>query len=220
MSLIIVFIIIFIFLYVTFYKRETYQYGNIQNLGNKKYQNDYFSILQKGQRLIVTIADGMIDRKTGKYPSVLVNKIFQKNLSQKRDDYFSIFKKSILQVQISMNQSMINRVIQVSFLNITIDARRLWWCSVGNCRLFVYRDHMLSCINQGKQMGKFQMKKNDIFMLCTDGASNQLHELEMIDVLKKRNTPHEKCFELSKKIMDKQSADQDHFTIIVIENAV
>ena len=199
-------------------QKNKIEYGNIQYLGQRSYQNDYFSVFQSDQKMIATVADGMITHKKGRYAAILAAEVLKENLSTSTEPYFLTIEKSVHEMQAKMSQSMFNRTLQVSFLNVVIEGNHFWWYSIGNCYLFLYRDRALTRVNQHKQKGRLKIKKRDTFLLCTDGAGLQLSEIEMINVLKKKNMPYVKCVNLSNQIRDKNIIDQDHFTIVIIEN--
>ena len=90
-------------------QKNKIEYGNIQCLGQRSYQNDYFSVFQSDQKMIATVADGMITHKKGRYAAILAAEVLKENLSTSTEPYFLTIEKSVHEMQAKISTVVVYR---------------------------------------------------------------------------------------------------------------
>ncbi len=200
--------------------------GNAQLIGQKDYQNDYFAFADdsKNNTILAVIADGIGNKKIGKYAPVISVEILKKNFIDgvyKEMSINNFFKKSFYQITMRLNDNIYGNKIGAAIAAIIIDKSILYYASIGECPIFLYRKGEMFKLNDSKssymQTGNIYLEMNDIAMLCTKGAQDSLTEMDIIWKLSEENHPYDKCQDLLERIRQKRMVSQDNATIMILE---
>ena len=202
--------------------------GNGQLIGQKEYQNDYFSILyNKDGSLFASIADGISEKKDGKNASLLTIEILKNNFLNKTYENLGIEKfyiESLKEINKRMKDTAQGNKTGSKLISIIIRNGFLHYASVGNCLLLIYRNNELMEINDIKtgemEINKIKIIKGDIAILCSKGIYKSLMEMEIICEITEGNHPYKKCQNLIRQIQQKHLKNQDNGTLIIVEEMI
>ena len=202
-----------------------FEYGNSQIIGQEDFQNDYFSVLTDNSNILAVIADGMSNKKAGKYPAVVAVEVFKFNFLKKkyRRNTRNFFSDNYEEITHQLSTSNYTGKIRCTMLSTLICNGSLYWSSIGNCKLFLFRNGELITVNNitlnKEQFGKISLDNEDIFLLCTHGAHTVLGEMEIINILLNEDMhPYDKALDLTRRIQNKNFDYQKNATIIILEN--
>ncbi|WP_058486179.1 PP2C family protein-serine/threonine phosphatase [Defluviitalea phaphyphila] len=202
--------------------------GNMQLIGQKDEQNDYFSVINKDNSLLAVIADGISNKKIGKYASVITVDILKKNFYNSNffdiNDIKEYFTVSFEEINNRLNDNIYGNKVGVTLACAIVKNGWLYFTSIGSCMLLLYRDKeiiYLTDINQKENNIKnISLKKDDIVILCSNGVYQSLTEVEIIREIEKNLHPYDKAMNLARKIQKKGYIHQDNATLILIEDMV
>ena len=208
-------------------RKQDIQAGNAQLMGQQDRQNDYFAHLpgrEKGSYLAV-IADGLTKKAAGKYAAVISVEILKAGFSdglyvtQGAEPYFIESFKAIGK---RLGDNIYSNKTGAAVIAVLIWEGYLHYASAGNCSLYLCHDNEIDLINDPDasqiEIDSFQIRKKDIVMLCSQGASQSLSEMEIFNQLNRKSHPYDKCQGLSELIRQKGWSNQDNATIIILEN--
>jgi serine/threonine protein phosphatase PrpC len=201
------------------------RFGNAQIIGEAPRQNDYFIVADNKDSILAVAADGASERATGKYAAVIACEILKMNyinkMHEKKGGVKEYFGLSFNAVKERLNDNIYGNRVGCALLALVARGPCLYWASVGNCRLFLYRQKELKGLNDVSKhepdFGGLKTQKKDIYMLCTNGAYRGLTEMEIMYELSKRGHPYTKAMELSKRIQNRGFIYQDNATIVVLD---
>lgn len=187
--------------------------SNIQNLGDREYQSNYFTVLNKHETTLVVLADGIIDTKNGRLSAILAVDIFKTNFMKKNFKSFSeFFETSKQQIQKYLNDNIISSNNRRVFLTVLEIENDIIQCKNEGNKVLVYRNKELIHLDSSK----FVLEPKDIIMVASNGAMENLKEvyihwyLGLTDLSLK-----EKGFQLQKKVLEVLKSQNS--TIILLE---
>lgn len=201
--------------------------GNAQSIGQQEEQNDYFTILPNefNDSFLAVIADGTTKKKTGKYAAVITVEILKANFLNNLHNKLGIdkyFHSSFDAINKRLNDNIYGNKVGATLIAAIVQDGYLYFSSVGNCVLFLYRNKEMITLNDIEkneiQISEIKLKMNDIVMLCSQGIYKSLTEMEILHELSKKIHPYEKCQNFVNCIQNKRFSYQDNATIIILEN--
>jgi serine/threonine protein phosphatase PrpC len=134
----------------SYVKKAEILIGNAQDIGSRRNQEDSFSTIKNENGILAVLADGMGGLSSGKKASNLVTETFLQEFSQMYN-IKSINKFLINTTYIS--NSKVLEVAQGKNLGTTLVAavikdNILYWISVGDSHIYLYRDNELHLLNE------------------------------------------------------------------------
>jgi serine/threonine protein phosphatase PrpC len=200
------------------------QAGNAQLIGEKEYQNDYFSIMMHRDSFLGVIADGLGDRPAAKTAAIIVVETLKKNFFLNKhvltgaDRYF---RESVNEIKTRLRFENYGNVIGATLIAVLIRNGMMYFASLGDCLLFLYRRHEMIPLNQlyntEMEIKRIPLEERDIAVLCSKGARESLTEMELIWQMRKKIHPYSKCQNLISRIRSKSLLSQDNATIVIID---
>ena len=204
--------------------------GNAQLIGQRENQNDYFSVISgksKQDHLFAVIADGITNKKTGRYSAILTVDILRANFLNRTylnlgiNDYY---EKSFKEIDKKLHDYIQGNKVVATLISVIVKNHILYYASIGNCLLLICRRGELFIINDINsseiQINNFPLTQGDIAMLCSKGVYESLMEMEILCELMETKHPYNKCQNLMRLIQRKSLKNQDNATIIIVEEMV
>lgn len=144
-----------------FANRENISIVNYSNIGYEEIQEDYFKIKRKNNIILAVMADGLGKNEAGKISSITavksISNSFINEFSNEKVNYF--FKKSINKA----NHEILKRVEKnkggTSILMATIDKENLYYTSLGNLMMAIFRKGELIKLSEGHCMNEVAKEK-------------------------------------------------------------
>lgn len=201
--------------------------GNAQLIGQRENQNDYFSVIHGNSRedsLFASIADGVTHKKTGRQAAILTVNVLKTNFEN--GDYLNLgindyYQKSFNEINEKLHNYIQGNKVGATLISVIIRNNILYYASIGNCLLLIYRGGELFTINDinnnETQINSISLAQGDIAMLCSKGVYESLMEMEILCELMEKNHPYNKCQNLIKLIRQKNLGNQDNATMIIVE---
>lgn len=133
-----------------FLKKEKLRIFTYSKTGDEEIQEDYFEIVKNKDATLVSMSDGLGKNEAGRISSVAsvktIEKMFLDEYSNEKINYF--FYKSFNKV----NHEIIKRVEKnkggTSNLSVIIDKENLYYASLGNVMLALFRKNELIKLNE------------------------------------------------------------------------
>jgi len=133
-----------------FLKKEKLRIFTYSKTGDEEIQEDYFEIVKNKDAALVSMSDGLGKNEAGRISSVAsvktIEKMFLDEYSNEKINYF--FYKSFNKV----NHEIIKRVEKnkggTSNLSVIIDKENLYYASLGNVMLALFRKNELIKLNE------------------------------------------------------------------------
>ena len=133
-----------------FLKKEKLRIFTYSKTGDEEIQEDYFDIAKNKDATLVSMSDGLGKNEAGRISSIAsvktIEKMFLDEYSNEKINYF--FYKSLNKV----NHEIIKRVEKnkggTSNLSIIIDKENLYYASLGNVMLALFRKNELIKLNE------------------------------------------------------------------------
>ena len=123
--------------------------ANAQNLGERKRQEDSFATIVDEDRVLAVLADGMGGLKSGKKASELVTKYFMEQFCRVYN--ISPINQFLVNTLHNSNQELLAKSrpekIGTTIVAIIIKNNFLYWVTVGDSHLYLYRDKELTQLN-------------------------------------------------------------------------
>ncbi|MBF0539316.1 MAG: serine/threonine-protein phosphatase [Nitrospirae bacterium] len=141
-------------------------FGNDQHRGNRKEQEDYFAsfspvrgVVNSDSGFLAVMADGMGGHTSGAKASVLAVNTFVE--AYKRKPPGQTISDALSDALRSANQKLVDANIKMghdsdmgtTLVAVVIQANRLFWASVGDSRIFLYRGGRLMDVNESHSYG-------------------------------------------------------------------
>ncbi|HIT87100.1 MAG TPA: protein phosphatase 2C domain-containing protein [Candidatus Coprocola pullicola] len=207
------------------YAEKNFKIGNMQLLGNCQQQNDYFAIEQDKDTVFTVIADGLTDLPSGKFASVIAVETMKYNYHHmiNYSGLLDYFKQSFQDIEESMSRNITGNKIGVAVLCGMITGKTLKWAAIGGCSLYLYRKGEIFSVNNNAstdtamEYGSIKCKKKDVLLFCTEGIYKGVSELELKEILSKKEHSYKKAMLLSRIIQQKGYTHQKNATAIIIE---
>ncbi|NFS30376.1 protein phosphatase [Clostridium botulinum] len=165
----VVFILIMLLLLLCVTKQILFKIMNKENIslvkyshiGHEEIQEDYFNIKKKDNVVLAVIADGLGKNEAGRISSITavktISNMFLKEYSNEKVSYF--FKKAINKA----NHEILKRVEKnkggTSVLMAIIDEENLYYTSLGNLMLTIFRKGELIKLSEGHCMNEVAKEK-------------------------------------------------------------
>jgi serine/threonine protein phosphatase PrpC len=236
--------------------------GNAQDIGKRKRQEDSFATIKNENGVLAVLADGMGGFSAGKKASELVVKTFLEEFSRTYD--INTINKFLINTTYISNAKVLefsedNRM-GTTLVAAMLNKNSLYWITVGDSRIYLYRNKELKLINEehvlanklkkaykAGQISRYEafnhpredqltsylgyedfheidyskppikLEKGDKIMLCSDGISKGLSDLELEELLAIDVHPLEISEMILESVLDKHIINQDNATLIVIE---
>jgi len=198
--------------------------GNAQLIGQREYQNDYFSTLTYEGCFLAVIADGLTDKPAAKTAAIITVDTLRKNFKLDRHIHIGFeryVKESLYEVQKMLRAENYANITGATLIAMLIRDGIMHFASLGDCSLFIYRRHELMPLNRTystmMEIKRMALDKKDIAILCSKGARESLTEMEIIWQMEQKIHPYSKCQNLISLIRSKSLTYQDNATIVVAE---
>ncbi|AIY81837.1 protein phosphatase [Clostridium botulinum] len=165
----VVFILIMLLLLLCVIKHILFKIMNKENIslvkyshiGHEEIQEDYFNIKKKDNAVLAVIADGLGKNEAGRISSITavktISNMFLKEYSNEKVSYF--LKKAINKA----NHEILKRVEKnkggTSVLMAIIDEENLYYTSLGNLMLTIFRKGELIKLSEGHCMNEVAKEK-------------------------------------------------------------
>ncbi|NFI04087.1 protein phosphatase [Clostridium botulinum] len=165
----VVFILIMLLLLLCVIKHILFKIMNKENIslvkyshiGHEEIQEDYFNIKKKDNAVLAIIADGLGKNEAGRISSITavktISNMFLKEYSNEKVSYF--LKKAINKA----NHEILKRVEKnkggTSILMAIIDEENLYYTSLGNLMLTIFRKGELIKLSEGHCMNEVAKEK-------------------------------------------------------------
>ncbi|WP_242984753.1 PP2C family protein-serine/threonine phosphatase [Clostridium taeniosporum] len=142
-------------------KKENISLVKYSYIGNEEIQEDYFNIKKKNNTILAVIADGLGKNEAGRISSITavktISNIFLKEYNNEKINYF--FKKAINKT----NHEILKRVEKnkggTSVLMSIINGENLYYTSLGNLMLAIFRKGELIKLSEGHCMNEVAKEK-------------------------------------------------------------
>lgn len=235
--LITVLLIVVVLIAVRFYfirgDAETgeYLFGNIQFVGARETQSNYFSVLSDGNSLFAIIADGILDKTSGKYAAVLTVETFKYEYTtgrHKRVPFEDFIAQTLIKLNKNIEDHLYEETISLKFAVVLIENGTLHSAETSGNSVFLCRSREVLRVGDSKKsipladdpqikISRLPSARNDVIMLASEGAMDSLTEMEILWCLSSQSHPQHKCQRLLKRIRQKRLKNQGNATIIVAE---
>lgn len=164
--------------------KKDLEVGMCKTIGERELQNDSFEVIENQCGLLGILCDGMGSGNTGKICNDIVIKVFTelftKNISSNIKYFFqrafNISNKEVLKV-------LNDRRGGSSTASVIIRKDKLYYGSVGNCRIFVYRNNELIPIIEGQTLGTSAEKFYRNGKLTKEEAESLMNEKMIINYI-------------------------------------
>jgi len=209
-----------------------YSYSRVQILGERDYQTECFRVISSAQSLFATIASSSRDTAVGRNSAILAAETFKD--AYKTGIYRNITMESFFaQAMTKINKVLADNVyeyntppsiaaiiIERGFLNIAE-----MHSSLRGSSAFLFKNGNLIEVRNKIATSKvwvsrIKIKGDETIMLTSKGASNMLTEMEIINSLSQKGSPHLKCQTFEKIIRQKRYKDQDNATLLIVEESL
>jgi len=130
--------------------------GNAQDRGSRKEQEDSFSTIKNENGVLAVLADGMGGLSLGKKASNLVVRTFLEEFT--RTYNIHPIKKFLINTTYISNAKVLEfsteRNIGTTLVAVLINNGRLYWTSVGDSYIYLYREKELNLLNEQHTFAK------------------------------------------------------------------
>ena len=199
-----------------------FRVGNGRLQGDRDYQTNYFATIQNNDDLLVVISDGITDNKKGELASVLAVEILKGNFKNNLYRVLGLeafFKRSTEQIRKRLEENILSP--NLGLISALIIGKTMYYMSTGNNKLFLYRSGELIDLTCNKEVSKklnnLQIKRKDLLLFASTGASEGLTEMEILCHLPQTCHPQDKCQRLLQKMHEKRLKYQKNSVIIILE---
>lgn len=131
-------------------KRKSVLIGNSQKKGDRKIQEDSFSTFETDNGVIAILADGMGGLERGKIASDTTVKMFIEEFTKEYELYD--VQKFLINSAYTANDKIVNiangRKIGTTLIAAIIRDKKLYWISVGDSRIYLFRKGELIKLNE------------------------------------------------------------------------
>jgi len=236
-----IFILLRFFLAIYKPKDQKIKTTNIQNLGDREYQSNYFTIIHgrmgslqekftpnfssnNSETIFAALADGIVDTKSGRLSAILAVDVLKTNFMKKNFKSFSqFFETSKLQIQKSLGDNINSNNLNLFLTAIKIENNVIHYANspesnnrqnhkIGNT-IIVYRNKEIIYLEGNYP---FFLKPKDIIMLASSGTIENLKEVYIHWYLGLTDLSlKEKGFQLQKKVLEVLKSRNS--TIILLE---
>ena len=130
-------------------KKITIEMGNAQRRGKRKRQEDSFTTIENQKGVLAVVADGMGGLSFGKQASGLATRVFANEFSKPTNIISA--NDFLIDTLHEGNKELISlgreRRTGTTLLAVLIRDNLLFWISVGDSQLYLYRDNNLAQVN-------------------------------------------------------------------------
>lgn len=221
--------------------------GNAQYLGARKDQQDTFWVSQIDDSqftvhggVLAIVADGMGGLANGAEASHLAVDTFTRCYLEKTPD--QTVRVALDQALELCNKAVYNRSISINERNnfgttlvaAVIIKNELYWCSVGDSRIYLCRNNELTQLSQDHSQGHyltsyigdstideidrnirpFRLQPGDRIVLCSDGLHGVLSDDDILNEL--HHNPQDSAERLIERIKAVNSPRQDNTTVVIL----
>lgn len=156
-NIIFLLIVIFIFFLIRIKKsldkdllKSSIKIENAQIIGKRNEQEDSYSTLKSDNGVIAVLADGMGGMESGKKASTIAVNTFIEEFTKNYEIYpIDNFLRNTTYIA---NQKILNSAgdsrLGTTLISTVINKNKLYWTSVGDSHLYLYRDNELKLLNK------------------------------------------------------------------------
>ncbi|GFN32136.1 PP2C family protein-serine/threonine phosphatase [Paenibacillus xylaniclasticus] len=236
--------------------------GNGQTIGMREEQDDYFATVAQDYGTLAVLGDGISGMANGRLASTAAVTVFTQAFTKlgKADDWRSFFARTARRSNEEIVSSLGGNKGGTTLVAAVVSDGLLYWGSVGDSILTVYRDGEFIPLNRKHTFGSllqtrylsgeiskeeavsnplqhrlinylghegfkemeigetpFQLQKKDKIILCSDGITHALNELELEELLRRGRHPQKAAELIIQAVEDKGRSNQDNATIVIMD---
>ena len=222
-------------------------------LGSRKEQQDSYFVTKstplspfKLTRSFAVVCDGMGGLEAGDRASltaVSMMKLAVDKLPTKKVDIPHFYSQMLEYIDYEINHwedLKTDRGSGTTLVSVIIENKRLYWASVGDSSIFLFRGNMLKKITSEHNyktylnrlvsylgMGgvayrdinpkPYYLRNGDILVLCTDGITGSLSEEELKEIIKENiDDMFQCCKKITNSVKEKNIETQDNATVVIV----